>query len=84
MVSDGRAEDEAGLTLPELAQLMVGLGARDAINLDGGGSATLIADGKLRNRPRQAWGLDVHGGRPLATALVLGHRRPAQIPAAAA
>jgi hypothetical protein len=84
VVSDGRADDEAGLTLPELARLMVGLGARDAINLDGGGSATLIADGNLRNRPRQAWGLDVHGGRPLASALVLGHRQPAQLPAAAA
>ena len=81
---DGRAEDEAGLTLPELAHLMMGLGARDAINLDGGGSATLIAGGRLRNRPRQAWGLDVIGGRPLATALVLGLRTPAQPRAAAA
>ena len=49
---DGRADHEAGLTLPELARLMVALGARDAINLDGGGSATLIADGRLRNHPR--------------------------------
>ncbi len=81
---DGRAEDEAGLTLPELAHLMIGLGARDAINLDGGGSATLIAGGRLRNRPRQAWGLDLLGGRPLATALVLGARTSAQPPATAA
>jgi hypothetical protein len=84
VVCDGRAEDEAGLTLPELAHLMTGLGARDAINLDGGGSATLISGGRLRNRPRQAWGLDVIGGRPLATALVLGRRASAQLPAAAA
>jgi hypothetical protein len=84
VVCDGRAEDEAGLTLPELARLMIGLGARDAINLDGGGSATLIADGALRNRPRHAWGLDLPGGRPLATALALHPRAPAQAPAAAA
>ena len=78
VVCDGRAEDEAGLTLPELAHLLTGLGARDAINLDGGGSATLIADGRLRNRPRQAWGLDVPGGRPLATALALRPRATAR------
>lgn len=74
VVCDGRSDDEAGLALPELAHLMVGLGARDAINLDGGGSATLVADGRLRNRPRQAWGLDLPGGRPVATALALRPR----------
>ena len=84
VVCDGRAVGEAGLTLPELAQLMVGLGSRDAINLDGGGSATLITDGRLRNRPRPAWGIDQPGGRPLATALVLRPREPDQPPAAAA
>ena len=84
VVCDGRTGDEAGLTLLELAQLMIGLGARDAINLDGGGSATLIADGLLRNRPRQAFGLDVLGGRPLATALALRPRAQVQLPAAAA
>ncbi|HET6690084.1 MAG TPA: phosphodiester glycosidase family protein, partial [Miltoncostaeaceae bacterium] len=34
-VCDGRCDGEAGLTMPELAALMVDLGARDAINLDG-------------------------------------------------
>ena len=52
VVCDGRADDESGLTLPELAALMVSLGVRDAINLDGGGSATLIAGGRMLNRPR--------------------------------
>ena len=84
LVCDGRAGDEAGLTLPELAQLMIGLGARDAINLDGGGSATLIAGGLLRNRPRESVGRDLPGGRPLATALALRPRAAAQPPAAAA
>ena len=47
-----------------------------------------LGDADRRRQPAQppapGLGLDVHGGRPLATALVLGHRRPAQIPAAAA
>jgi len=74
VVCDGRHEEEAGLSLPELAHLMIRLGARDAINLDGGGSATLIAGGRLRNRPREAWGRDLPAGRPLATALALRPR----------
>lgn len=84
VVCDGRADDEAGLALPELARLMAGMGAREAINLDGGGSASLVADGRLRNRPREAWGLDLPGGRPVATALVLRPRDGAQPPATAA
>src|SRR5947209_8982086 len=34
---DGRADDEAGLTLRELAEALAALGAQDALNLDGGG-----------------------------------------------
>jgi hypothetical protein len=81
---DGRAVDEAGLSLPELAALMVGLGARDAINLDGGGSTTLIAGGRLLNRPRGTRDLDLPGGRALATALAIRPRPGAQAPEAAA
>lgn len=44
MVSDGRqAPYSTGLTLSELADLMAGLGCVDAINLDGGGSATYLS-----------------------------------------
>jgi exopolysaccharide biosynthesis protein len=35
----------------ELADVMVRLGAREAINLDGGGSTTLVHRGHLLNRP---------------------------------
>lgn len=38
-----------GLTLPELATLMLDLGCSSAINLDGGGSSTLWVDGKVIN-----------------------------------
>jgi exopolysaccharide biosynthesis protein len=39
-----------GLSLGELAGLMISLGATEALNLDGGSSATLIANGKLINK----------------------------------
>lgn len=40
-----------GMTLSELASTMIKLGARDAMNLDGGGSTTFVADGRLINSP---------------------------------
>lgn len=67
---DGRAVDEAGLTLTELAGALVNLGAQDAINLDGGGSTSLVANYRLVNRPREEHGVELAGGRPVATALV--------------
>jgi exopolysaccharide biosynthesis protein len=51
-VCDGYSPSNAGLTFVELAKLMHELGATDAINLDGGGSATLISDFKIINKPR--------------------------------
>ncbi|TJZ58696.1 phosphodiester glycosidase family protein [Streptomyces piniterrae] len=41
MALDG-APGQAGLTVRELADLMAVLGARDAVDLDGGGSSTLV------------------------------------------
>ena len=70
LACDGRADDEAGLTIPELARAMADLGAHEALNLDGGGSASLVCGGRLRNVPREAHGLPVPGGRAIATALV--------------
>lgn len=66
---DGRAEDDAGLTLAELASLMAALGADTAINLDGGGSTSLVCGGRLVNRPRAEHGIDLPEGRPISTAL---------------
>ena len=40
-----------GLTLEDLAELMINLGAVEAMNLDGGGSTTMWIDGKVVNRP---------------------------------
>jgi exopolysaccharide biosynthesis protein len=69
VASDGRAPDEAGLTLDELATALADLGAIDALNLDGGGSTTLVCAGELRNVPREAEGPVIPGGRAVPTAL---------------
>jgi len=68
-VCDGRSDDEAGLTMEELAEAMIGLGAGEAINLDGGGSASLVVGGSLVNTPREEHGIELVGGRAVATAL---------------
>lgn len=68
-VCDGRTSDDAGLTLDEMAVAMLDLGATEAINLDGGGSASLVIGGELRNRPREEHGIDLVAGRPISTAL---------------
>ncbi|MFD0599088.1 phosphodiester glycosidase family protein [Catellatospora coxensis] len=43
VVVDGRSTASVGMTYVELANYMKSLGADDAINLDGGGSSTLVA-----------------------------------------
>jgi hypothetical protein len=71
---DGRTADDAGMTLPELGSALVELGAVDALNLDGGGSASLVYDGRLRNCPREPHGIDLLDGRAIVTAIVLHAR----------
>ncbi len=72
VVADGRSEEDAGLTLGELAQALVSLGAQSALNLDGGGSASLVCDGQLRNRPRERHGIELAGGRAVTTVIGFG------------
>lgn len=72
---EGRADDEAGLTMEELASAMVELGAETAMNLDGGGSASLVVDGALVNTPREEHGIELLGGREVATVLHFAPRQ---------
>jgi exopolysaccharide biosynthesis protein/uncharacterized lipoprotein YddW (UPF0748 family) len=55
MVIDGRQPGwSEGVTLPQMANLMIEFGAWDAINLDGGGSSAFVYDngtGRTTNRP---------------------------------
>jgi Phosphodiester glycosidase len=68
---DGRRSGvDAGLELGELARLLVSFGANEAINLDGGGSATLVHRGHLLNRPYSTYEQPAPESRPVVTALV--------------
>ncbi len=52
VVVDGRSPGYSeGVTLTELADIMISLGATTAYNLDGGGSSTMVFDGELVNNP---------------------------------
>jgi exopolysaccharide biosynthesis protein len=51
VVADGRTDANAGLSLAQLADVLVQLGAQTAYNLDGGGSSTLYYDGAVVNTP---------------------------------
>lgn len=52
IVADGRQEGYSiGMTLPELQDVFISLGAQTAINLDGGGSAEMWFNGEIINRP---------------------------------
>lgn len=71
---DGRTRHDAGMTLSDLADSLIKLGATDALNLDGGGSASLVHAGRLRNRPREEHGADLLDGRAIVTAIVFDPR----------
>lgn len=52
VVVDGRSEGySVGVTMPELAQIMLDLGCETAYNIDGGGSSTMFFNGQLVNNP---------------------------------
>lgn len=50
IVSEGRTEESAGLSLYQLAEEFQALGATIAYNLDGGGSSTLYFNGEVINQ----------------------------------
>ncbi len=63
---DGRQPGYSmGMTLPELAEFLAGQGAWFALNLDGGGSTTMVVNGKIVNSPS-----DSTGERPVHNALL--------------
>lgn len=51
VVSDGRTKESTGLSLRQLAEMMQSLGAQVAYNLDGGGSSTMVFQGRVVNNP---------------------------------
>jgi hypothetical protein len=72
---DGRQPGySVGMSLRELAELFVGLGAQAAINLDGGGSTTMVVDGVVVNRVS-----DPQERRVSTAVLVLAEPPPAPV-----
>jgi hypothetical protein len=63
---DGRSENSGGMTLVELASVMRELGAWQAMNFDGGGSTTMVVDGRVVNHPS-----DKEGERAVGNALLV-------------
>ena len=51
VVSDGRTDQSRGLTLYELSDVLQRLGVVTAYNLDGGGSSTMVFNGRVVNVP---------------------------------
>jgi len=64
---DGRQAGEGiGMALTTLANLLLELGAVEAMNLDGGGSTTMVIHNKIVNRPS-----DQTGERPVSDAILV-------------
>jgi exopolysaccharide biosynthesis protein len=71
MTVDGRQPGASvGMSLQELAEYLLSLGAVDAMNLDGGGSTTMYLDGKVVNTPS-----DKEGERKIGDAIVVTLRK---------
>ncbi|WP_316829080.1 phosphodiester glycosidase family protein [Pedobacter miscanthi] len=72
---DGRNENSAGMSLPELTKLMRWLGCTSSINFDGGGSTTLwvngMPDGGVINYPTDNKKWDHEGQRKVANVILV-------------
>ncbi len=81
IVVDGRNAAAAGVSLSELQQIVRWLGAKDALNLDGGGSSTMFVEGKEKdeqvvNHPSDNKLFDHQGERRVANALIVTRKTP--------
>jgi hypothetical protein len=66
VTADGRSTTSLGLSIAESAAVAQALGMRDAINLDGGGSTTMVVDNQVINKPS-----DATGERPVGDAILV-------------
>jgi exopolysaccharide biosynthesis protein len=72
VVVDGRQPAlSIGMSLDELAQFLIDLGAVEAINMDGGGSTTMVVRDVIVNHPS-----DQTGERPVSDAILVRGVRP--------
>ena len=70
VVVDGRQAEAGGMTFAELQALAERLRLTDALNLDGGGSTTMVIGDRIVNRPS-----DPTGPRPVSDVLLVKARR---------
>lgn len=63
---DGRQKLSRGMTLKEFADLMIEHGIYQGLNLDGGGSTTMVVNGEIVNNPS-----DMSGERKVGNCLVV-------------
>jgi exopolysaccharide biosynthesis protein len=54
------------MNFQEMAEFLLSIGAWNAVNLDGGGSTTMVINGKVVNSPS-----DKTGERPVANILIV-------------
>ncbi len=63
-VVDGRQQKSIGMNFHEMADFLLSIGVWNAVNFDGGGSTTMVVQGKIVNSPS-----DATGERPVANSL---------------
>lgn len=66
VTADGRSLSSNGLSITETGAVARDLGMVSALNLDGGGSTTMVVGGKVTNQPS-----DATGERPIGDALLV-------------
>jgi len=76
---DGRQSTSAGMNLIELADFMVGLGVATAVNLDGGGSTTLVLHDQVQNSPSDGSERPVTNALAVVSSAAAGSLRHIQI-----
>jgi len=79
LVVDGRQRDCAGMTTEELGEWMLWMGASHGINMDGGGSSTLVLREKGRLRMLNSPVHRTKPGQERAVANHIGFRLPGQM-----
>lgn len=66
VTADGRSTASLGLSITETGAVAKALGMRDGMNLDGGGSTTMVVGGRVTNQPS-----DASGERPVGDSLLI-------------
>lgn len=70
-VVDGRYPESVGMTLQQIGDYMLTIGAWDALNLDGGGSTTMVVHNEVANNP-----VGTGFERTVANSLVISSKAP--------